>query len=576
VYDLVIRNGRIVDGTGQDAYVADIGVRADKIVAIGDLWSETAVCEIDATGRVVTPGFIEPHCHADLFVLMNPRMEAYLMQGVTTVVGGNCGHSMAPMGDEVYRSAIVDFPVTFAAHPQYFDQITLILPRPVASKAIEELYGICLDWHSFSEYRDKCNNAGMDCNIAPLAGYSAIRHAVMGMDCMREATADELNKIADAVEDCMEAGAFGLSTGLDPSYVPGMFATDDETIRMLQIVKNHDGIFTSHTFNVGPDGRGGRMEGYEKMLCQAKLAGVRANVSHVHVIGMATTAEGSLQAARDTLAYFEKMKGEGVDLSYDVIPSPANIDFTIPYFAFFLRPFVLMSGSRHQLAKNFTVSDFRQMVHTVIEAGMYPALDSTQPMNYFSLLSVTVHKNPVHIGKNLAAYAEEKGMASLDLVMDLFAEDPDMAADLNSESFDEANELLCRNPMAMPCADGFSCSNDTNFTGDDELPLYPNPMTFSYIPRYILKHGKQRFEDTIRQITGFVADRFGIPDRGVLQVGNYADIVVLDKDKLHGYDEDENPLQYPEGFHHVIVNGIPVIENKRHLDAMPGRMLTKK
>lgn len=575
MYDLIIRKGTIYDGTGRDTYQADIGIEKDTITAIGNLDQQKAKKIIDASGCAVTPGFIEPHCHADLNILMNPRAESYLMQGVTTLVGGNCGHSMGPMGDEIYRSAVMDFDLTFETAPKYFDLVSLLLPREKAEKAFLKLYGIHMDWHTLEEYIAKCNANGMDCNIVPLAGYSAIRNSVMGADCMREATAKELEGLEAAVRECMEAGAFGLSTGLDPQYIPGPFATDEETIRMLSIVKEYDGIFTSHTFNTRLDGTGGRMDGYKTMLNQAKAAGVRANVSHVHVLGMGATPEEGEQAARDTIAYFEKMAAEGLDLSYDVIPSPEAIDFTIPYFAFFLRPFVLMSGSRKHLAENFRIPDFRQMVHKVIESGMYPVLDEKQPMNYFKMLMITKHKNPAHVGKVFATYAEEKGISALELMMDLFAEDPDMAANTGACGFEKANELLCRHPMAMPCADGFSCTKNSNYTGDKELPLYPNPMNLSFIPRYLTLHGKKRFEDTIHQISGFVAERFGIAKRGILAQGNYADIVVLNREKLHSYDMDENPLQYPEGFEYVIVNGKVTIDKKHHLEVAAGRMLQK-
>ena len=573
--DLLIQNGLLYDGTGADAYRADIGVAGDRIVRIGDLRGQAARQVIDATGKAVTPGFIDPHSHADLSILIHPSMEAYLMQGITTVVGGNCGHSMGPIGSEIYRSAIVDFPLTFAAEPKYFDLVSLLLPKDTAARTWQALYGIELDWNTFGDYIDTCNRHGMDANIAPLVGYSAVRNAVMGRDCMREATSEELDRLARAVQDSMDAGAFGLSTGLDPQYVPGSYATDAETIRMLQIVRAYDGIFTSHTFNVGPDGSGGRMEGYQKMLRQAMAAGVRANVSHVHLLGMAATPEDAVQAARNTLAYFTQMQREGLDLSYDVIPTADAIDFTIPYFAFFLRPFVLMSGSRAHLAENFRVGDFRQMVRTVLQSGMYPSLDPNQPLNYYGMLTVTRHTDAACIGKSFAALASERGSDSLDVMMDLFAQDPDMAAGIGGANFTAANDLLCSHPMAMPCSDGFSCAKDTNFTANSELPLYPNPMNLSFIPRFLLRSNRPRVEDPVRQASGFVAERFGIRDRGVLREGAFADIVILNRDQIRYYDETESEMQYPDGFEHVIVNGAPTIAHKHHLGTRSGRMLRK-
>lgn len=410
MYDILIKNGLICDGTGRDAYKADLAIKGNQITAIGnlsdsgnlndsgnscDLGDSGNSCNpgniqakkiINADGKIVAPGFIDAHCHADLNILMNPRAEAHLQQGVTTVVGGNCGHSMGIMGDELYRCAIMDFALTAKAAPSYFNLINLLLPRAAAADAFKELYGVEMNWHTLGEYIDVCNKHGMDINIVPLAGYSAVRNAVMGADSMREATPEELDRLEAAVRQAMEDGAFGLSTGLDPQYIPGLFATDEETIRMLKVVKEYDGIFTSHTFNTRADGSGNRMDGYRTMLEQAKAAGVRANVSHAHVIGMAADSEGAVKAAKETLEYFYKMKEEGVDLSYDVIPSAEAIDFTIPYFAFFLRPFVMISGSRKHLAENFRIPDFRQMVHTVIDAGMFPVFDPKQPVNYYKMM----------------------------------------------------------------------------------------------------------------------------------------------------------------------------------------------
>lgn len=575
MYDVLIQGGTLCDGTGNDAYKADIAVKGERIVKIGDLSKETAKTVIHAEGRTVTPGFIEPHSHADLTCLIHPEMEGYLRQGVTTVVGGNCGHAMAPLGEEIYRCGIVDFAVQSKADPKYFDLITLMLPKEKAKAALKELYNIDLDWSTLEEYRQKVNAAGIGCNIAPLAGYSAIRQAVMGADANREATAEELDRLEEMVEQCMKEGAFGLSTGLDPQYVPGLFATDEETIRMLKIVAKYGGIFTSHTFNSRMDGTGNRMDGYQAMLEQARAAGVRANVSHVHVLGMAAAPEDGLKAARDTVRYFEEMESAGLDLSYDVIPSPYSTDFTIPYFAFFLRPFVLMSGSRAQLGRNFRVPDFRKMVHMVVEGGMFPTFDPNQPVNYYPMLAVLRHRNPAHVGKVLASYAQELGKNPLDLVMDLFAEDPDMEANLPMAGFAEANDFLCRHRMAMPCSDGFGCGIDVNFTGDQEIPLYPNPMSISFIPRFLTMHGKERLEDTIRQMTGYAAERFGIRDRGIIREGAFADLAVLDMKRIKSYDCDPNPLQYPDGFDCVLVNGKVAVQTGKFLNTCSGRMLSR-
>ena len=372
----------------------------------------------------------------------------------------------------------------------------------------------------------------------------------------------------------MRQGAFGLSTGLDPQYIPGLFATDSETVRMLRVVRRYGGVFASHTFNVGPDGTGGRMEGYEKMLNQALAAGVRANVSHVHLLGMASTGDGALAAARATLAYFSEMRAKGLDLSYDVIPTPVAIDFTIPYFAFFIRPFVLMTGSRRRLAEAFLVEDFRAAVHAIIGAGLYPALDAKIPGNYFGLLSVTRHRDASLIGKTFTQLASERSAEPLDVMMDIFAADPDMEAGMGSADFTEANDLLCAQDMAMPCSDGFSCAADTNFTADAEVPVYPNPMNVGYAARFLTRYAG-RFEDAVRKASGLVAERFNISGRGLIRPGFHADLVLLDRRRLRSYDETDTPLRSPDGIDLVLVGGAVAAENGRVTGSRTGRMLRR-
>ena len=576
MYDTIIKNGTIVDGTGKEGYKADLAILDDKIVKIGDLTNESAKNIIDATGKMITPGFIDPHTHSDLSVLFNPSMENFLQQGVTTTIGGNCGHNYAPVGDDLYRAAIIDTKVAYAADPSYFQMTKLLLPKEAGVKALKEQYGIDMDWHSFKEYMEKCDKEPMDGNIAMLAGYSAIRGTVMGMDCCREASEEEIVKMEELTRQCMEEGAFGISTGTDPNYVPGPFATNEETIRMLKIVKEYEGIFSSHTKNYNDEGGPDRMGGYKFMLEQAKAAGIKCNVSHVHTLGMGADEASNAKAAQDTLAYFEEMAKDGLDLTYDVIPSPYSMDMTVPYFATFLRPFVLMCGSREHLAESFKVADFRQMIHAVIDAGLYPIMDTKNIlMSMYPILIVSRHKNPKYVGQNLYAYATANNLDPLDMVMDMFSEDPDMGADMMLPDAVEANKILCQHPMAMMCSDGFTGGKDMNFGLNDELQMTPNPMNFSFSVRYLTNYASS-FENGVHVLSGKVAERFGIDGRGLLKEGYYADIVVIDKDKLHSYDRDENVFQYPDGIDMVFVNGTLTIDHKVHTKAHAGRMLRKQ
>ena len=272
------------------------------------------------------------------------------------------------------------------------------------------------------------------------------------------------------------------------------------------------------------------------------------------------------------------MEAEGLDLSYDVIPSPYSMDLTVPYFSMFLRPFVLLCGGRKEFARQLQAGDVRKLVHTVVEQGLYPALDDSKLMtSVYPILMVSRHATrPQAIGMNLLAYAQSLDKKPLDAVLDLFMEDPDMGVDMALPDSVESNEILCRHRLAMPCADGFSADKDTNLGINEDLSMLANPMNLSCMIRWLLLHGKERFEDSIRQITSYPAERFGIKDRGILTEGAYADIVVLEKERLYSHDRDENPLQYPEGIDYVFVNGQLTIDHKRQVKGVKaGRMLKK-
>ena len=576
MYDLIIRNGRIIDGTGRDAYNGDIGINGDKITAIGDLRHARTVSAIDASGKTVTPGFIEPHSHVDMTVLFHPSMETYLMQGVTTVVSGNCGHGMAPMGDVVYRTAVdADRRASAVLNPAFFQTLPpLYMEKEKIAPLLKEYFNVELDWNSFEEYNRKCNNLPIDVNIAPLVGHSAIRNTVMGMDCERTATEKEKQAMERLTRACMEQGAFGFSTGRDPTYVPSVYADDDEIIRLLGVVREYDGIFTSHTANF-TDGRFDNMAGYEEFLRQAKAADIRSNISHVQLM-TDDDPKRAVQEAKSIIRLFEKTEAEGLDLSFDVIPVSDASFVLCPYLASVFGPFVLMLGTRKKLSAYFSVSDFRQMVRTVSESGMMPSIDVRNSAGIFGRLYIAEAKDSGLIGKLISDCAKEEKQDPLEFAMELLARDPDVQCGMSFQPYKEAYDILIDHRLAMPCTDGSSVTRNTDYSLSPELPEYPAPFYYNSMPAYILRSNRPRLEDTIRQMTGFVAERFGIRERGLLQEGCFADILIIDMERLQSYETDWKERKYPDGFDYVIVNGAITVKEKKHLGTAAGCMLRKK
>lgn len=577
MYDLLIKNGLIVDGTGKEAYPADIGITGERIAGIGALDEKKAAAVIDAHGRMVVPGFIEPHSHVDMTVLFHPSAESYLMQGVTTVVAGNCGHAMAPMGDQVYRTAVdADRKMTEKLNPEFFGVLPpMFLEQEKAAPLLKELYGLDLDWHSLEEFMDKCSSLPIDCNIALLAGHSAIRNAVMGMDCRRTASPEEISRMEELMRECMQQGAFGFSTGRDPSYESSVYADDEEIIRLLKIVREYDGIFTSHTANF-VNGAFDRMSGYEEFFRQAKASSVKANISHLQLESEGGDRNEAVAEAKKLIRYIEKMESEGVDLTYDVMPV-ADVSFVMcPYLASVFAPFVRMLGSRQRFAECLAAADFRKMIRVVTESGMLPSADTRHSDGIFGRLSVMECRDAGLTGSLVSDLAKAENRDVLEYAMDLLMRDPDTKCGMSFQSCREAYDILIYHRLAMPCIDNSSSDKDADYSLCPELPEYPAPLYLSSMPCYILNSRFSSLEETIRHMTGMVADRFGIEARGVLKEGNYADIVVIDMNSLNSYENDWAERRYPDGIDYVIVNGKVTVHHLKHTGAAAGRMLRKR
>lgn len=205
-----------------------------------------------------------------------------------------------------------------------------------------------------------------------------------------------------------------------------------------------------------------------------------------------------------------------------------------------------------------------------------PILDESSDTCWLGELFISKHRNPAYAGQYLHHCAEKRNLSALDGLMAVFAEDPDMTADLAAPDFQQSVDLLCSSEIAMPCSDGSSYSKDTNLSGNAEIGVYPNSMNISYIPRYLNRYGKKDFAKAVSQASGFVARRFGIEKRGVIKEGSFADLVVMDRTLLRSFDEEENPLQDPEGILYVLVNGQIAVENNVLTKKAAGRVLRKK
>jgi len=337
--DIIIKNGNIIDGTGSPPFTGNIGIKNGKIIYVTKSEiEEDADITIDATNLTVTPGFIDVHAHADETLLIYPTADNYIAQGVTTVIGGNCGFSPAPVGD-LWLLSFWELSWWHELQPfKYYPP--LMHPIEKVNEKLAEKFSFTIDWRTFNEFLNKVSKKGISVNYVPLVGHNAIRATVMGNDYKREAKLNEIEKMKEHVREALEAGAHGLSTGLD--YAPGYFANTQELIELVKVIKEYDGIYATHWRRTGirtetrretrpPE----KIKGIIEAIEIGRKTGVPVQISHIltaYTIYPPPPPSLLEAAAKATLKVIEDAKKNGVDVAFDVIPNTTGGVFSVPLF----------------------------------------------------------------------------------------------------------------------------------------------------------------------------------------------------------------------------------------------------
>lgn len=495
--DLVIRHGRIIDGTGNPAFFGDIAVAEGHVVAIGRV-TDQGKLEIDATGQVVAPGFIDVHTHAD-DVADSPKAENFVRMGVTTIVAGNCGTSTLEVG-KFFRT---------------LDRAKLAL------------------------------------NVATLVGHNSVRKQAMGGDFDRPPTAAELDKMRALVDQAMKDGAVGLSTGL--IYHPGVFSKTDEIVELAKVVSRYDGIYTSHMRH--EDTR--IYQALDEVFRVAREAHLRAEVSHIKLAGQPAWGQ-----AEQVLAYIEKARSEGLDITQDqyaYTASSTSLSQLIPDHA---------TEGGHA-AFTARMADPEQKAKIIAE--MKENIHSKKREDYaYAVIASYKHDASLN-GLNVVEAAKAKsGSDSLDaqiaLILDIQAHGGASAVfhGMNEDDL----KIFMRHPNTM-----VACDSGIRILGEG----VPHPRGYGnnarVLARYVRELKVLRLEDAIRKMSSLPASTFHFANRGLLRPGYWADIVVFDPEKVQDNASYKDPHHYATGFNYVVVNGVPVIDNGRHTGAKAGQGL---
>jgi N-acyl-D-amino-acid deacylase len=522
MFDLKIEGGLVLDGTGAAGGRADVGIVDDRIAAVGDLSREPAGRTLGAAGRVVAPGFIDMHSHSDWRLWANHRAESKIRQGVTTEVVGNCGFSPAPASDE---------------HLDDLRGFALYLPR-----------GLQFRWRSFADYLAALDGEGLAVNVVHLVGHGALRVATMGF-ARRPPTPPELNAMQRQLADALEAGAWGLSTGL--IYAPGSYAATEEIVALARIVSGRrHAIYASHIRGEGAS----LLDAVAEAVRIGREADVPVQVSHLKAAGRPNW--GKVERA---LALIDAAVADGLDVQADVYPYTAS-----------------STGLRALLPDWALEGGLEAMVARLRdpETGARLRAELEKPADGPSLLDRVGWENVMIAWSPGYRAAEGKRLSELGGVDGVFAvlqAEPKAAMILFQ--LDEADlRRALVHPRVMIGSDG-SALAPYGELGEGK----PHPRSYGTFPRVLGEYVREQrvlpLAQAVHKMTGLPARRLGLTDRGVLRPGARADVVVFDPRRVADRATYEAPHRYPDGIEHVIVNGRLVVRDGEHTGSLPGRLL---
>jgi N-acyl-D-amino-acid deacylase len=538
-FEILIKNGKIIDGTGNPGFYSDIGIDNEKITFIGKTNSNFKAKKIiNAQNLTVTPGFIDIHSHADYTIPFEPKTPSTLQQGITTLVVGMCGASLAPVNPE--KKELFDKEFSMAAPPGLEYNVT---------------------WTKFSEYLDEMKKIGCSSNVAHLIGFGMIRLAVMGYED-RKPTKEELQKMKNYISDAMEAGAFGISTGL--IYTPQVYAETTEVLEVAKEVAKYNGLYFSHIRNEGDL----VIEAIQEVIDIVEKSGcVGGQIAHHKVAGKV-----NWERSKETLQLIEETNKRGIDLTCDQYPYNRGATSLIT-----LLPPWTHEGGIEKLIERLKDEKTREKIkNDMLEGTSFESFVKNIGWDCIFISYLESEKWSPHIGKNIAEITQDIGKKDEFEVLCEIIIDEEAKVSMTVKSMGEEDiQRIMKGRYTMIGTDGASIP----LTG----PLShgkPHPRYFGTFPRilghYVREKKLMPIETAIRKMTSFPAQRLGLKDRGLIKENMYADLVIFDSEKIIDKATFTDPHQYPEGIDYVIVNGNIIIEKGKQTEIMAGKILRKK
>ncbi len=538
--DLLIKNARVIDGSGAKPFQADLGVTKGVITHMDREIDLACSKIINGSGLVVSPGFIDIHTHSDFTLLLEPTAESRVRQGVTTEVTGNCGGSPAPVlpaGRDAFMEYMTDLGKYYKQH---------ISPEE-------------WNWESLDDFYSQLSANGTAVNVVPLVGHSTLRANVMGYE-NRPPDQNEMKQMKYLLKRELEKGAFGLSSGL--IYHPGAFADKRELMELAMVVKDFHGIYSTHMRSEGKF----LFEAVEEALSVARESGVSLQISHLK-------CETPVMWGKSTLLLdkIDQARKQGVRVHFDQYPYTAYHTGLLEIF-----PSWAKEGGASRLMDFLTTDHTRKKI---VAEMTNPPDDWDNPMeglgwDRIQILGYTRPENMALNGLTVEQMAKTLGLDPLEAIFQVFCQENGGLGMIVFAMSEKDLVTIMQNPHGMVGSDGCSVT-PRGPTGKSPV----HPRFYGTFPRVLGKYVREKnsitLEQAVHKMTGLPARKLGLTDRGLIKKGMAADLVLFDPDTIQDRATFEDPHQYPMGIVHVIVNGQAVVLNGEHTKKLPGKRLSR-
>lgn len=524
MYDIIIKNGTIIDGSGNKMFMDDIGIKEDKIKEIGDLRNEKAYVIIDAKGQYVSPGFIDINNHSDTYwrIFLDPNLESLVHQGITTIIGGNCGSSLAPLASKDIIQTI-----------QKWADIKLVN----------------LNWLSMKEFFKELENRKIALNFASLTGHATLRRGILG-DKVENLSGEKLKPMKKMLEKSLKDGSIGFSTGL--VYTHAKLASKEEIVEMAKIVKKYNGVYTTHVRGESEE----LLQAVAEAIDVARESGVNLQISHLKAMG-----EKSWPLFEEALKLIEKANKEGINVNFDVYPYTATGSVL-----YVLLPDWIAEGGK------------KIMIHRLKDPVIKQKLLKEMKESGYDYSKVVISISPINktlSRKRIVDIAEAQGRSVEETIIDiLIASEGRVITMMEVLSEDNVIKAI-KNPLSIISTNGSGYNVGHKSSGE-----LVHPRNFGSFPRILARYVKEKkilsWEEAIYKMSGKPAEKFNLKNRGIIKEGNFADVTIFNPKTIEDLATPENPYQYSRGVNYVIVNGKIVLNNGKLENVKAGEVLKRK